>query len=76
MSFGLRNAAQTYQRFIDEVTRDLDFIFVYLDDMLIASRNLEERYEHLPFLFERLREYDLSMFQNAYLQSPTWPPNN
>jgi hypothetical protein len=27
MSFGLRNAAQTFQRFIDEVTRDLEFGF-------------------------------------------------
>ena len=25
MTFGLRNAAQTFQRFIDEVLRDLDF---------------------------------------------------
>ena len=37
MSFGLRNAAQTFQRFIDEVLRGLDFIYVYLDDILVAS---------------------------------------
>ena len=28
--FGLRNSGQTFQRFIDHVTR-LDFVFVYLD---------------------------------------------
>lgn len=28
MTFGLRNAAQTFQRFMDEVTRGLDFCFV------------------------------------------------
>ena len=37
MPFGLRNAAQMFQRFIDEVFRGLDFCFGYIDDILIAS---------------------------------------
>ena len=36
MSFGLRNAAQTFQRFIDEVLRDLDFCYAYIDDVIVA----------------------------------------
>ena len=36
-SFGLRNSSQTFQRFIDHVTRGLDFVFVYLDDLLVTS---------------------------------------
>jgi len=39
MSFGLRNAAQTFQRFIDEVLRGLDFCFAYIDDTLVFSRS-------------------------------------
>jgi len=35
--FGLRNAAQTFQRFIDNVCRGLPYVFVYLDDILVAS---------------------------------------
>ncbi|KAL7298877.1 hypothetical protein TKK_0007985 [Trichogramma kaykai] len=35
MTFGLRNIAQSFQRYIDSVLRDLDFIFVYLDDILV-----------------------------------------
>lgn len=54
MTFGLRNAAQTFQRFMDGLTRDLDFCQVYLDDILIASRNLEEHLKHLRELFRRL----------------------
>ncbi|XP_077546323.1 uncharacterized protein LOC144158974 [Haemaphysalis longicornis] len=38
MSFGLRNAGQTFQRFIDDVVRGLDFCFVYLDDILRDCR--------------------------------------
>ena len=37
MPFGLKNAAQTFQRFIDSILQDLDFLFVYLDDILVAS---------------------------------------
>lgn len=57
MSFGLRNAAQTFQRFIDEVTRGLDFCYAYIDDILIASTSEEEHLDHLTTLFQRLQEY-------------------
>lgn len=59
MTFGLRNAAQTFQRFIDEVLRGLDFCFAYIDDILIASSSPEEHLQHLELLFQRLREYGI-----------------
>ena len=37
MPFGLRNAGQSFQHFMDEVLQRLDCIFVYLDDILVAS---------------------------------------
>lgn len=57
MMFGLRNAAQTCQRFVDEITRGLDFVYAYIDDFLIASVDEEEHYRHLSVLFERLNKY-------------------
>lgn len=59
MTFGLRNAAQTFQRFMDEVTRDFDFVFPYVDDLLIASKDEKEHMQHLKLVFERLAEYGL-----------------
>jgi cleavage and polyadenylation specificity factor subunit 1 len=38
MSFGLRNAAQTLQRFMDEILRGFDFCFSYIDEILVYSR--------------------------------------
>ena len=35
--FGLKNAPQDFQRLMDEVLGDLPHVFVYLDDILIAS---------------------------------------
>jgi hypothetical protein len=59
MSFGLRNAAQTFKRFMDEVLRGLDFCFAYLDDVLVYSRSLEEHERHLRVLFGRLHSYGI-----------------
>ena len=39
MSFGLRNAAQCFQRFMDEILKDLDFCFTYIDDILVFSHS-------------------------------------
>ena len=39
MPFGLKNAAQTFQRLMDTVCRGLDFVFGYLDDILIFSHS-------------------------------------
>lgn len=59
MPFGLRNAAQTFQRFMDEVTRGLPFVFVYLDDVLIASKDPEQHKQHLRLLFRRFVDYGI-----------------
>lgn len=61
MQFGLCNASATFQRFIDEVTRDLTGVFAFVDNILIASKNPQEHYEHLKALFKKLQEYGLSI---------------
>ena len=37
--FGLKNAAQAFQRLMDTVLEGIDCVFVYLDDILIFSRD-------------------------------------
>lgn len=59
MPFGLCNAAQTFQRFMHSVTQDLNFCFVYQDDILVASSNEQEHLEHLRLLFTRLNQYGI-----------------
>ncbi|BHF78575.1 hypothetical protein SprV_0602168800 [Sparganum proliferum] len=57
MPFGLRNAAQTFQGSIDHVLRDLPFVYAYIDDLLVASRNEEGHKEHLALVFDRLDKF-------------------
>lgn len=61
MTFGLRNAAQTFQRHMNEVLNGLDFVFIYIDDILIASKNQEEHINHLTQVFQRLSDYSMSI---------------
>lgn len=62
--FGLRNAAQIFQRFVDQVTRDRQFCYAYLDDVLIFSVNQNEHLEHLKILLRRVDEYELIINKN------------
>ena len=59
MPFGLRNAAQSFQRLMDNALQGIDFIFVYLDDILVASKSTEDHHRHLRQLHERLTAYGL-----------------
>jgi hypothetical protein len=61
MPFGMRNAAQTFQRFMDSLFKQLPFVFCYLDDLIIASHTLEEHHEHLQQIFTILQENDLQI---------------
>ncbi|GBN30524.1 Transposon Tf2-6 polyprotein [Araneus ventricosus] len=61
MQFGLCNASATFQRFVDEVTRDLDGVYSFIDDILIASKSPQEHMLHLRALFERLCYYGLTI---------------
>ncbi|BHF73393.1 hypothetical protein SprV_0401647400 [Sparganum proliferum] len=57
MPFGPCNAAQTFQTFIDHVLRSLPFVYTYIDDLLVASRNEEEHKEHLALVFDSLDKF-------------------
>ena len=54
MPFGLKNAAQTFQCLMDRIFRGLPFVFIYLDDVLVASRTRKLHIEHLRVVLELL----------------------
>lgn len=53
MTFELKNAAQIFQRSVDEFIIGSALVFVYIDDVLIASSSTEEYVQHLHILFDR-----------------------
>ena len=61
MSFGFCNAPSAFQRTINYIFRQLKFVIIYLDDILILSKSEEEHLEHLQSVFRILKEYDLKI---------------
>lgn len=61
MPFGLKNATQTFQRYIDSIFRCLDFVFIYIDDILVMSEDADQHKRHLEQVFQKLNENKLSI---------------
>lgn len=59
MPFGLRNAPQSFQRFMDKTLNGLPRVFCYVDDILIASSSKDQHLQDLKSLFDRLNKYRL-----------------
>jgi hypothetical protein len=63
MPFGLCNAPATFQRMMNDILRDFlhKFVTVYLDDVCIYSRTLEEHLEHMRLVLQRFQEEGLKL---------------
>ncbi|GBG62033.1 hypothetical protein CBR_g28509 [Chara braunii] len=59
MSFGLTNAPATFQTAMNDIFRDIleEYVLVYLDDILVYSRTLEDHIRHLRDVLQRLRKH-------------------
>lgn len=68
MHFGLKNATQTFQLFIDSVFRGLNFVFVYTDDIPVISDNEKQHREHLRQVFKRIKDRSSSHHQHQQMQ--------
>ncbi|KAK3530547.1 hypothetical protein QTP86_027911 [Hemibagrus guttatus] len=61
MPYGLANTPSVFQDFIHEVLQEFlhRFVLVYIDDILIYSRNLVEHRHHVAEVLKCLREFQL-----------------
>lgn len=63
MPFGLSNSPATYQRVMDECLGELNMkiCIIYLDDLIIFSKDFDEHLERLDIVLTRLKECNLKL---------------
>lgn len=63
LPFGLKNAAATIQRLMNNILRDYigKFCFLYLDDIVIYSKTVQDHFQHLKQLFANLEVSGLTL---------------
>ena len=63
MPFGLKNANATYQRMAMALLHDMmhNEVEVYVDDMIMKSKDRENYTTNLRKFFERIKEYKLRL---------------
>jgi len=54
--FGLKNAPSMFQQRIYELFRELDYVLVYFDDIIIFSSNVEQHMKHLQTVLKILSD--------------------
>ena len=59
LCFGLTNAPATFQDVMNRIFAGKAFVVVYLDDILVFSRNAEEHEQHLDEVLSLLRDNEL-----------------
>ena len=61
LCFGLTNAPGTFQNIMNDVLEDVigKFVIVYLDDIVVYSKDQAEHYRHLQVVLQLLREHEL-----------------
>ena len=63
MPFGVVNAPSVFSMVMSEILRGINWIhsLVYVDDIVVFSRSLEEHQQHLQDVFDRLKEAGLKL---------------
>ena len=72
MFFGLTNSPATFQTMMNDIFREeiaQGWVVIYMDDILVFSKNQEENVKHVNKILEKLEEHKLSLKpENASLK--------
>lgn len=59
MIFVLSNVYQTFRRFVNSVTRNLDFLDFHIDNILVALSAVDVHIQHATLVFKSLLDHQI-----------------
>ena len=61
LAFGLSNGPASWQKYVDGILKGIEHTFCYLDDILVATEDMEQHLSVVKQIFERLEEHGLTL---------------
>ncbi|PIK43315.1 hypothetical protein BSL78_19832 [Apostichopus japonicus] len=61
LCFGVKTAPVLFQSTMDKILTGIPHVFCYVDDILVATNNVEEHLKILRLLFDRLDKYNVRL---------------
>jgi hypothetical protein len=59
MQFGLKNAPSEFQKQMEDVFRDLAFVIIYIDDLLVCSLDIKKHKNYFHKIYEDLYKHGI-----------------
>jgi transposase InsO family protein len=64
--YGLKIMSNVFQRAMQEIFSDLDFVKIYIDNISIASATWQEHRDHVKQVLARMNEYNLKLSRKKF----------
>ena len=64
MPFGINNAPSEFQKRMEDIFREKQWALVFIDDILICSKNLQENLKHLQMFYELVFKHGLVLSES------------
>ncbi len=59
MAMGLKHSPSIFQRNMQHILHDMPMVRIFVDDVIVGGRTLEEAYENMKLVLDRLREKNM-----------------
>ena len=64
LPFGINNAPSEFQKRMEDIFREKHWALVFIDDILICSKNLQEHLKHLQSFYELVYKHGLVLSES------------
>jgi hypothetical protein len=71
MPFRLKNVPSEFQKRMEDVFKDLDYVIVYIDDLLVFSLDMNKHKQHLERVNDKVYKHGVSLSKSKLEFSKT-----